>query len=264
MPKYCYQHPQTVAIEKCTRCQRNLCEQCQVLIKQNVFCPECARLPLPEMRVQKHRHPELAALLSLVFPGLGQVYNGQIGKGLAFFLMFWLVIPWLYSVYDAYETASRINQRAVLTVLVTDRPGGWFLLMGFLAIGGMVMFGAYRFLLIDIHKDPRIQAAKKNLRTLSEAAEKFAQDQGHYPDAASDLYYSDTPYMDEIFCGITVSGYTYQCQFERGGYTIDALPRNSRQPELKIMTGGILELMDDRTDGEKLEKGDGTDQGGQS
>lgn len=244
MPNYCYQHQKTIAIEKCTRCRRDLCERCQVLIKQNVFCPQCARLPLPEMRVRKHRHPELAAFLSLVLPGLGQIYNGQIAKGLAFFLTFWLVIPWLYSAYDAYETADRINQRAVLTVPVTDRPWGWFFLLAFLGAGGMVMAGAYRFLLVDMHKDPQVQTARENLQVLSAAAEEFAGNHGRYPETVSDLYYADAAYLDEIFCGLTVSGYTYDCRFERGGYAVEAVPRGAGQPKLKIITGGILEQMD--------------------
>jgi TM2 domain-containing membrane protein YozV len=65
----------------------------------------------------------LAAVLSLVLPGLGQIYNGQILKGIILIiidaingaLMFVLIgfITWpitvLYAVYDAYKTAERIN-----------------------------------------------------------------------------------------------------------------------------------------------------------
>ncbi len=67
----------------------------------------------------------LAAVLSLILPGVGQIYNGQILKGIILIiidaingaLMLVLIgfITWpitvLYAVYDAYKTAERINAR---------------------------------------------------------------------------------------------------------------------------------------------------------
>ena len=53
-----------------------------------------------------------------ISPGLGQVYNGQAGKGFAVFLLtlmglVMLVIPglivWLYGMYDAYSVAGKMN-----------------------------------------------------------------------------------------------------------------------------------------------------------
>jgi hypothetical protein len=63
-----------------------------------------------------------------VFPGLGQVYNGQMGKAFAFFgawlgslfgaiqidpMPFALMIPFVYlfNLVDAWKSASQINQR---------------------------------------------------------------------------------------------------------------------------------------------------------
>lgn len=40
---------------------------------------------------KKKRIPIIAAALSLVAPGLGQLYNGQISKGIIFFLAFFLI-----------------------------------------------------------------------------------------------------------------------------------------------------------------------------
>ena len=68
----------------------------------------------------------LAAVLSFFFfTGLGQIYNGQIGKGVVFIpiqiinagLMFILIgfftypIVWIWGVVDAYKTAERLNAR---------------------------------------------------------------------------------------------------------------------------------------------------------
>jgi TM2 domain-containing membrane protein YozV len=63
----------------------------------------------------------LAAVLSAIWPGLGQIYNGEIGKGVAtmvlhvinFFLLFVLIgfltgfAVWVWAIYDAYTVAER-------------------------------------------------------------------------------------------------------------------------------------------------------------
>ena len=68
----------------------------------------------------------LAAVLSFFFTGLGQIYNGQIGKGVLFILiqgvnlllMFMLVgfvtypIVWIWGMLDAYKTAEKMNRSA--------------------------------------------------------------------------------------------------------------------------------------------------------
>jgi TM2 domain-containing membrane protein YozV len=71
------------------------------------------------------RNPILAAILSLIVAGLGQIYNGQIGKGVIFIiiqlingtltavLIGWLLLPivGLWAMIDAYMTAKRNNER---------------------------------------------------------------------------------------------------------------------------------------------------------
>lgn len=66
------------------------------------------------------RIPILAAGLSLLFPGMGQFYNGEFGKGfllmfstafLWVFFLFWIV--WIWSVIDAYMVAEARNQMAL-------------------------------------------------------------------------------------------------------------------------------------------------------
>lgn len=69
------------------------------------------------------KSPGLAAVLSFFYTGLGQIYNGQIVKGLLLMLLqafnivlMWVLIGWftyavvwLYGLFDAYTTANRIN-----------------------------------------------------------------------------------------------------------------------------------------------------------
>ena len=51
--------------------------------------------------------PWIKAGASAVLPGSGQVLNGQPVKGLAFLLTCWLVVPWIWSVVDAWRVARR-------------------------------------------------------------------------------------------------------------------------------------------------------------
>ncbi len=71
------------------------------------------------------RNPVRAAILSLIVAGLGQIYNGQIGKGVIFIviqlingaltavLIGWILLPivGLWAMIDAYMTAKRNNER---------------------------------------------------------------------------------------------------------------------------------------------------------
>ena len=71
------------------------------------------------------RNPIIAAILSLIVAGLGQIYNGQILKGVLFIvaqiingLLLYVVIGFitmplagLWAVIDAYLVAKRNNER---------------------------------------------------------------------------------------------------------------------------------------------------------
>ncbi|WP_197535229.1 hypothetical protein [Methanocella arvoryzae] len=66
------------------------------------------------------KNPLIAAVLSFIVPGWGQVYNGQgylkglmfmIGEliGLLFFIVPGLIV-WVYGIYSAYKVADNINK----------------------------------------------------------------------------------------------------------------------------------------------------------
>lgn len=71
------------------------------------------------------KSPGLAAVLSFLICGLGQIYNGQILKGFVFlviYLISWLMmlvligyittpILWIWGTVDAYRKAEQINAR---------------------------------------------------------------------------------------------------------------------------------------------------------
>jgi TM2 domain-containing membrane protein YozV len=69
------------------------------------------------------KSPGLAAVLSFFICGLGQIYNGQILKGLiflvAYLISWWMMyiiigfittpILWIWGIVDAYRKAQKIN-----------------------------------------------------------------------------------------------------------------------------------------------------------
>ncbi len=98
----------------------NVCNQCGAvggIKKENPV-----RREIPQQQI---KNPGVAAVLSFFIVGLGQIYNGEIGKGIAL-LIFWgiaialsviligiplLIILVVYGIYDAYNTAKKINER---------------------------------------------------------------------------------------------------------------------------------------------------------
>ncbi len=98
------------------------------------ICPKCgvriAPPPAPTPQAAVERKSEgVAAVLSALFVGVGQIYNGQIGKGIAFLivgvilvismiiLIGFILYPifWAYNIYDAYNTAKKINAGLIKT-----------------------------------------------------------------------------------------------------------------------------------------------------
>lgn len=67
----------------------------------------------------EEKSPGLAAVLSFLIFGLGQLYNGHFGKAVIFFVcgvlgMLAFVVPgviiWILGIVDAYQSAEQINR----------------------------------------------------------------------------------------------------------------------------------------------------------
>ena len=125
------------------------CAACGVLVEESArFCPRCGEAVRPGaggdsppasrpgvvaanvsdgrletiVTVRHARNPGLAAVLSFFWCGLGQIYNGEIGKGIVFVLLYtvsllllfvlvgFVTTPllWIWGVVDAYQTAERL------------------------------------------------------------------------------------------------------------------------------------------------------------
>ncbi|MFT5284325.1 MAG: TM2 domain-containing membrane protein YozV [Planctomycetota bacterium] len=70
-----------------------------------------------------YKNPSLAIVLSFLCMGLGQIYNGEIGKGISFIVLYFISamlmvvfvgfittpILWIWGMVDANNSAKRIN-----------------------------------------------------------------------------------------------------------------------------------------------------------
>ena len=104
------------------------------------------------------KSPAFAAVLSLLFPGLGQVYNGETGKGVLVLFgvlagLLVMLIPgvavWLFGIYDAWATARKMNAgtvpfreaRLVTVVLfMVVWTAGMFALLALAALAAIAAF----------------------------------------------------------------------------------------------------------------------------
>ncbi len=88
--------------------------------------------------------------------------------------------------------------------------------------------------------------AQSTLRTLSTAAETYTTaNNGAYPTSEADLTGATPPYMSGIYCGATVSGFTYDCTgMTASGYSITATPATVNVTGTTVFTmttGGVLQ-----------------------
>ena len=105
------------------------CHKCGKEIDiEAAMCPGCGVLQNSSTATRRTKNPILASFLSFFLLGLGQLYNGEIGKWLMFiglvclniifsiilfqsFVLYILlaIILMLWSVNDAYHVAKEIN-----------------------------------------------------------------------------------------------------------------------------------------------------------
>ncbi len=144
----CAYHTHNAAVVSCNGCGRPLCPACDHRIKGFPFCQDCIVMGVDLLRqqtrtnhvpfVKKRTSPVIATLLSMLCPGLGAAYNGQIVKGFVYFgvfvglfqlavlsagigtplFVFGFIGMWFFSALDSYRTAQMI--RSGLTPDVAD------------------------------------------------------------------------------------------------------------------------------------------------
>ncbi len=104
----------------CSNCGDQIDEKAEICADCGVRQPRAATYQEP---VYQQKNPGIAAVLSALFVGLGQIYNGEIAKGLIFMVAYFVSILlafifigiittpilWIFGIYDAYNTAKKIN-----------------------------------------------------------------------------------------------------------------------------------------------------------
>ncbi|WP_244603505.1 zinc ribbon domain-containing protein [Methanococcoides sp. NM1] len=123
------------------------CSNCGAEIDEKAaMCPKCG-VPTGTryLTPQSPKDPGLAAVLSLLFSGLGQVYNGELRKGIG--ILVGVVVGWvtflipgliicIYGVYDAYTTSKKMNA-AEIPFKKADRADYILFILVFLILIGV-------------------------------------------------------------------------------------------------------------------------------
>jgi TM2 domain-containing membrane protein YozV len=101
----------------------------QVVIQNQIGPAPYPVAPYAMAPYARRKDAGVATLLSFFLPGTGQLYNGQVGKGLAFLLVTLFVnlplmfvgvgfvtglITWIWGMIDAHSSAERINRGEIV------------------------------------------------------------------------------------------------------------------------------------------------------
>jgi TM2 domain-containing membrane protein YozV len=134
--QFCPDCGKPTGIKVCPKCMKksvneNYCPTCGYRLNPNVkTCQSCGSAMDVNAQVCAscgaavvQKNPILALVLSLLFPGLGQLYNGQNRKGITLIIAYVVflilsliligiilaILIWLYGMYDAFTSAKALN-----------------------------------------------------------------------------------------------------------------------------------------------------------
>lgn len=241
---FCKYHAQTIALDKCERCGAPVCQECALMVQGKTICFQCADYVSEGEELLAPRKPWQAALLSALFPGMGQFYNGQFLKGLLILLTSMTILPWLYGIYDAYQSAQGMTRGEMRRSGSTLSLGACLLMIVIFVGTPFLVFNAMRHYRKIAHIPPRDKSPITTLKHISEAIESYAKAQGRYPSHSNALYFNDPPYLEEMYCNIERDGFRFNCLMSETGYLITATPVSVEEGQIlktyTISTGGIL------------------------
>ncbi len=221
----CAAHPDREAVASCNRCGARICAECRVVIKTQQYCKQCtAEIAAGATPRQL---PALAALLSFLLPGAGQVYNGQTGKGILFFLSAWLIVPWIISMVHAYKTAVRINAGELTA---KKRVGCLiaFLSVGMIAFVLIPIIGLLAAIAIPNLLRARINAneafARSSVRMAATAFQSYRAGHQRFPVDEKELTEAEPPYWSGPLLNTQQRGYQFDAKLSPEGYLLRATP----------------------------------------
>lgn len=108
-------------------------------------------IPAAKDPAAEGKSPVVAGLSSMLIPGLGQAYNGRIGRGIEVmlgtalgFLVFLVpgAIVWIYGIVDAFLTADRMNRKEIPFRSSRTQDLVVFLLLTGIVIMAAIIFAA--------------------------------------------------------------------------------------------------------------------------
>lgn len=241
---FCKFHLERLAQDQCSLCNSLICSDCHRVMNGKVYCPECLSESEKMEKTFLFRNPILAASLG-IFPGLGQVYNKQLLKGLFIFFTSWLIIPWLYGIYDAYVIACRFNRRDIdvnpSPALLSGCLVLILLIFGFFSGGPLFIIEGIPVLISQLFGGASERQAEKSLEEISDAIQAYRVDHGEYPENENDLYFGDISYLTEMYCDTIRSHYLFKCDFADTGYEIKVIPLKEDLPSYRMRPGPIVE-----------------------
>lgn len=242
----CVNHIDRDAVGVCNFCTKSVCSECVVNFKGEIYCKECVAMKMGTVKKEEHS-PALAVILSFIIAGLGQIYNGQVWKGLLIFITSLLVIPWIIGMFDAYFVAKKISRGEIA---FKKKTGCLIAMIIGVFISGIMIFILALLAAIAIPNflQAKITASEKAtvsaLKSISSALESYAaQNNNVYPQAEESLLNLNPEYLPFAYNNRKVYGYLFKEELEPSGYKITATPLECGQTGTKIYTietGGKL------------------------
>ena len=235
----CANHLEADAVAICIHCGKSICTDCQVQAKGENYCKDCFLLKAGQTKETNHS-PALAAILSFFIPGLGQIYNGQVGKGFLIFFTAWLVIPWVIGIIDAYSNAKKINQgkleaKSMPGCVIAFAVGVAILMMAFFVLALLAAIAIPN--LLRVRTSANDAYAKAAVASISSAIETYrVANNGNFPPTEASLIEAKPPYLNKYYDNREFNGYDFQVDLYTNGYKILAKPHKCSITGSKIYT----------------------------
>lgn len=242
----CVNHSDRDAVGVCNLCTKSICSECVVNFKGEMYCKNCVAIKAGVTMKKEEHSPALAAILSFIIAGLGQMYNGQVWKGLFIFLTSLLVIPWIIGIFDAYFVAKKIANGEIA---LKKKTGCLIAMIIWVFVSWVMVFVLALLAAIAIPNFMRARiTASENatvaaLKYISSALESYAAQNNVYPQSEDTLLNAKPSYLSMSYNNRKIYGYSFTEEFNPSGYKITATPVECNVTGTKtytIETGGKL------------------------
>ncbi len=224
----CVNHSDKDAIGACNLCAKSICSECAVNLKGELYCKACLMQKSGEIKKKQEHSPALAGILSFVIAGLGQIYNGQVWKGLLIFFTSLLVIPWILGIFDAYFVAKKIaggqielkKKTGCLIAMIICVFVSWVMIVVVAMLAAIAIPNLLRARMVAQEK-----SIVSTLKYISSAFESYAdQNNKIYPLNEESLVVGNQQYMSTAYNNKVLYGYKITEALSTSGYSIIAEP----------------------------------------